>query len=192
MASHRETEIKLAVRDPRGLRRRLRELGFRVVAPRQFESNVLFDLPDRRLLKAGKVLRVRRARRDGLLTLKGRGREGRHKVRDESETRVEHPETVERILKTAGFVEAFGYERFRTVYRRRASDSGSAMYDETPVGNYLELEGPAAWIDRVAHELGFGRKDYITETYAALYLERCARLRRKPGRMTFLGRRRKI
>jgi adenylate cyclase class IV len=46
MKHRHETEIKLAVRDAKELRRRLAELGFRAVLARHFESNYLFDFPD--------------------------------------------------------------------------------------------------------------------------------------------------
>ena len=42
-----------------------------------------------------------------------------------------------------------------------------------PSGNYLELEGPQRWIDEVARQLGYSRREYITESYAALYRKKC-------------------
>jgi adenylate cyclase class 2 len=41
--------------------------------------------------------------------------------------------------------------------------------DETPIGEFLELEGEPGWIDRTARELGFSEADYITDTYGALF-----------------------
>jgi len=43
------------------------------------------------------------------------------------------------------------------------------MLDETPLGVFLELEGPARWIDRTARALGFSESDYITDSYAELH-----------------------
>ena len=43
MKQHRETEVKLSARDPKQLRKSLSQLGFRVLRPRHFESNYLFD-----------------------------------------------------------------------------------------------------------------------------------------------------
>ena len=43
------------------------------------------------------------------------------------------------------------------------------MVDETPIGNYAELEGPAEWIDAAADQLGVGRSDYITLSYGRLF-----------------------
>jgi adenylate cyclase class 2 len=62
------------------------------------------------------------------------------------------------------------------------------VFDETPIGNYLELEGPQRWIDEVARQLGYSRRDYITESYAALYLKKCQVEGKTPGNMIFPAR----
>jgi adenylate cyclase class 2 len=41
--------------------------------------------------------------------------------------------------------------------------------DETPIGNYAELEGPAAWIDSAAARLAVNPTDYITLSYGRLF-----------------------
>jgi len=41
--------------------------------------------------------------------------------------------------------------------------------DETPIGVFLELEGPATAIDRAAKALGFEKRDYILANYMVLY-----------------------
>ena len=57
--------------------------------------------------------------------------------------------------------------------------------DETPIGTFVELEGPPAAIDRAAQELGFTQRDYIVQNYLALYLEGCRRLGQQPRDMVF-------
>ena len=57
--------------------------------------------------------------------------------------------------------------------------------DETPVGTYVELEGSPAWIDRLAARMGFEESDYITASYARLYLDWCRTQRVKPDNMVF-------
>jgi len=37
------------------------------------------------------------------------------------------------------------------------------------MGDFIEIEGPAAGIDRVAVALGFTQKDYITANYYKLW-----------------------
>jgi len=43
------------------------------------------------------------------------------------------------------------------------------VIDETPIGNFAEIEGPPEWIDSMARDLDVSPKDYITETYAGLF-----------------------
>jgi len=57
--------------------------------------------------------------------------------------------------------------------------------DETPIGTFLELEGPAEAIDRAARELGYAKKDYVVKSYLALYLEECRRRGEAPKDMVF-------
>jgi adenylate cyclase class 2 len=190
MSRHHETEIKLEVQNPRALRRRLRELGFRAVQPRHFESNVLFDFPDLRLWKARCLLRLRLADKHWTLTFKGAPLPSRrYKIRKEIDIGIENGGLLQEVLEALGLREAFRYEKYRTVYAREAGGTkGEApvlVYDETPIGNYLELEGPQRWIDQVARQLGYRPEDYITASYASLYRQKCRERGEKPGNMVF-------
>ena len=183
----REIEIKLSVADPRATRRRLARLGFHRVSKRHFERNFLFDFPDRRLRKEGCLLRLRFEHGRCLLTFKGR-RIGprRFKVRPEIEARLADGPALGKILEAIGLRIAFCYEKYRTLYAREGDGNHTEVaYDETPIGTYLELEGPPRWIDRVARELGYGPQDYITPSYGRLYLGWCDTHRRKPAHMVF-------
>lgn len=182
-AADRENEIKLAVRDAAWGRRLLRAAGFRVLHPRSFEVNLVYDTPDRRLLGARSLLRVREVKRRGTLTYKGPPDPGPHKTRVEIESNVE-AEAARQILQRVGFVPAFRYEKFRTELQR-PGERGVATLDETPIGVYFELEGSPRWVDRTARGLGFTRSDYITASYGTLYREWCARLGVEPGDMVF-------
>ena len=61
------------------------------------------------------------------------------------------------------------------------------VLDETPIGNFLELEGPQRWIDEVARQLGYSRREYIKDSYAALYREKCQTEHKTPGKYAFPG-----
>ncbi len=188
-----EIEVKLEVRNPRALKRRLGELGFRAIRARRFESNRLYDSADGRLRKAGWVLRLRFVDGCWFLTLKcGVVASRSYKVRREIETEIKDGERLGRILQMLGMREAFRYEKHRTVYGRKiAADwSGSRQlaYDETPVGNYVELEGPKCWIDEVARQLGYRRVDYVTVGYPTLYSMRRRENGRPAGNLLFRAR----
>ena len=197
MKHRRETEIKLLARDRKQVGKRLSQLGFKVLEARHFESNYLFDFPDLRLRRSGCLLRLRFAGREHLLTFKGPPlRTRRYGSRREIETRVEDGVLLREVLKNLGLKQVFVYEKYRTTYAagNRADFHGlpQVAYDETPVGNYLELEGPEMWIDKVATRLGYSPKDYITSTYLALYFQKCREEGKKPGNMVFRGRKSRL
>ena len=179
-----ETEIKLALPDPKTARRLLRAAGFRVSRPRVFEANTVFDTPGQSLRRAANLLRVREAGGTATVTYKGRPLPGRHKSREELELQVADAAAMAGIFARLGFHPASRYEKYRTEFRQ-PDRAGVAMLDETPIGVFLELEGTAPWIDRTARHLGFQETDYITASYARLYLDWCGRRGRKPTNMVF-------
>lgn len=91
---------------------------------------------------------------------------------------------MDQILRRLGLNPAFRYEKYRTEYSRRGS-SGTITVDETPIGDYIELEGAPKWIDATARKLGYSPSDYITSSYGALYLEHCHERGVQPSNMVF-------
>jgi len=164
----REIEIKFRVSDVAALTTRLQELGLKQITPRTHEMNILFDLPGRPLRAKGDLLRLRKYGDTWLLTHKARpaNDDGPHKIRVETETRIEDGEKMEEILTALQFQPVFRYEKFRAEW---LADQGHVVIDETPIGNFAEIEGPPDWIDSLARDLGVAQNDYITETYAALF-----------------------
>lgn len=201
----KEREIKLRIEDFPALRRRLAQLGARVVRSRVHERNALFDTAERSLARREQLLRIRtesavsRGRKDtprSLVTFKGpvvrsssrKGRE-RHKVREEIELEVSDAKALATIFEGVGMRGWFQYEKFRTTFRLPASKSWAKglliELDETPIGVFLELEGPARAIDRAAKALGFEKRDYILANYMILYREYCGSRGVDPGDMLF-------
>ena len=185
-----EVEIKLPCEDLACLT----EAGLELeqVESRHFEDNWIYKLPDGKLRK-GQYLRIRYVgngdgagkRHEGVLTYKGKSRresaaskgKGKgKKVREELETSIGQPNKVVKIFKRLGLERSFRYQKYRSVYRVSLDDGRSllAMFDETPIGNFLELEGDPAVIESVARKLGYRVKDYITDSYVELQIARCA------------------
>jgi adenylate cyclase class 2 len=165
-----ETEIKFRVDDLSGLTARLQAAGFVMQTPRSFESNVLYDFPDRRMRAHTEILRIRNYAGRCLLTHKrlpdiGPG-EDTHKHRIETETEVSDGDALAQVFRSLGLVPAFRYEKWRTEW---SAGEGHCVVDETPIGNYAELEGPAEWIDRTASSLAVNPADYITLSYGRLF-----------------------
>jgi adenylate cyclase, class 2 len=178
-----EIEVKIAVPGAAEARRQLRKNGFVVVKPRILEANEVFDTPDLRLRNSQLLLRIRQIRHETKLTYKGPPAAGKHKSREELELKADDARTLAAIFSRLGFEKVFRYEKYRTEFQREKT--GIVTLDETPIGIYLELEGPPAWIDRTARLLGFQEKDYILESYGKLYFDWCERQGRKPGDMIF-------
>jgi adenylate cyclase class 2 len=180
-----EVEVKLRVPSIPAIRRKLRLLGFERTSARLFERNRLFDTPGQTLRRSGQVLRLRSKGGRWWLTWKGReGPPGRHKVREELEVEIGAGERLTPLLGRLGYFATFEYQKYRTEYRQPRS-RGQAVLDETPLGDFLELEGPPRWIDRVAAQLGYSRPDYVLDSYVALYFADCERRGRRPGNMVF-------
>ena len=169
----REVEVKLKMQDPERAAALLVEHGFRVIHPRAFESNALFDTPERALRAERRLLRVREFGGVATFTYKGTPETGRHKSREELETDVADAGMLRLMLDRLGYLPFFRYEKYRTIYQHPGETAGLAVLDETPIGCWVELEGAPEWIDSNAARLGFSQEQYITESYGALWLSYC-------------------
>jgi len=115
------------------------------------------------------------------------GPASRHRVRDEIETVVTDAATLATIFEGLGMRGWFRYEKYRTTYRLSARWAKGLLIevDETPIGNFAELEGAPRKIDRAAKELGYSKSDYILKNYLTLYKEECRKRGKAPGDMLF-------
>jgi adenylate cyclase class 2 len=185
MKNATETEVKIRLSNSSGISERLQAAGFSQSVQRLFESNTLYDTPDRSLGENGMLLRLRHIGEKGVITWKGRGDPGPYKSRPELETTVDSIETLGKILTQLGFQPVFRYEKFRTEFVHTRNGSAVITLDETPIGDFLELEGPGEWIDDTAKQLGFSPQDYVLESYARLYVADCERCGLQPSDMVF-------
>jgi adenylate cyclase, class 2 len=165
--SSRENEIKLAFPSPTLAIERLLRAGATQTGGREFEDNVLFDLPDRPLTNRGRLLRLRRAGERAALTFKAPVEgEHRHKVKTEHETAVADPDAMLRILTGLGFEPVYRYQKYRSTFRLGDVE---AVVDETPLGTFVELEGSPGDVDRAAAAVGATPAQYIVATYRELH-----------------------
>ncbi|HWG58507.1 MAG TPA: class IV adenylate cyclase [Candidatus Acidoferrales bacterium] len=186
-----ETEIKLRVRDLAEAIGRIRAIGARG-GESVFEENTLYDTPGSDLRRGGCLLRLRTERKAagraarGVLTAKmpvaGDPAAKRYKRKAEREAILREPARWPGALRSLGFRAGFRYQKYRTAFRLGGVHLD---LDETPVGNFLELEGPPRAIDRVARRLGYRPKDYIRENYWGLYAADCRARGQAPGNMVF-------
>ena len=178
----KEIEIKFRVENLSAIVRALKQAAFRQLTRSTHEMNSLYDLPGQKLRERGEMLRLRKYGKNWVLTHKARSKEGRHKARVELETRVENGEQMDVILRALGFMPTFRYEKYRAEW---GDGDGHVVIDETPIGNFGEIEGSPRWIDRTARKLGISPNDYITETYAPMFFAWKRRTRSKATEMTF-------
>jgi len=180
---------------------------------RVHEENVIFDTPQGGLARHGQLLRIRTETpevrgkskksapkqrviltfkqpmtRPGVAETESRS-DGPYKVRDEIEVEVAESGNLTRIFEGLGMNGWFRYEKYRTTFRLPASKAWAKglliELDETPIGTFVELEGPAEAIDRAAEELGYSKRDYVLKNYLRLYMEECRRKGEEPRHMLF-------
>lgn len=148
---------------------------------RHFEDNRLLDTADRTLGEREAILRVRSADGKGSITYKERAGEdapaSQFKQRVEIETAIDNPESAMAMFERLGFRQWFRYQKYRTVYRATLPGGStlSVMFDETPLGNFVEIEGEEEAIAQAVELLGVTSADYILESYLALQAEYCRR-----------------
>jgi adenylate cyclase class 2 len=209
----REIEIKLRIPSPKSFLRELAKLGAKPLSPRVHEHNLIFDTPDGGLAKHGQLLRIRTetpapagkkptpksASSRYLLTFKSPPEQlaiipaivpdRRHKVREELETALTDASMLQKIFEGLGLRGWFRYEKYRTPYRLPARFKWAKDlildFDETPIGTFVELEGPGHAIDQAARQLGFSPGDYMLKNYLVLYLDDCKRQGIQPSHMLF-------
>ncbi len=168
-----ETEVKVRVdaRDMPQVRKRCLQLGGRCIGKRTHESNVLFDFSGETLQAAGCALRLRQAGKKARLTFKGRLRsESPFKQRQEIEVGVDDAPATSRVLEALGLKSCFEYSKFRQMYALRVKGKRVLMsIDETPVGVFVELEGPEDVLEQAAGLFGWSRDVFLSQTYIELY-----------------------
>jgi adenylate cyclase class 2 len=185
-----EIEIKFRVDDLRALARKLRAAGFHVTTWRTHEMNTLYDLPGGVLRAQKELLRLRKYGSEWTLTHKAKKQTGRHSSREELETGLTDGRKVDLILRALGYAPSFRYEKFRAEW---TDGKGQVVVDETPIGNFCEIEGSPRWIDATAKKLGVRQDDFITKNYAGMFAEWKEETKSRAEEMTFkaVARRRK-
>jgi adenylate cyclase class 2 len=193
-----EIELKFPIADLAHLESLLPGLGFLLDTPRTFESNTLYDTAARTLRESRQLLRIRRYGDHWTLTHKrvpslspdsDPNADARYKIRIETETELSDGPALGAIFEQLGYSPVFRYEKFRTEWSQVVSTIEGPLFtgllasefvapnprchlviDETPIGDYAELEGPPDWIDDTLAKLGVDPATCLTESYGKLFL----------------------
>lgn len=170
----KEVEVKLYTPDLARVKDALEAAGATQVKPRVYERNVRYDSEDGRLSAQGVVLRLRR---DDAARLTFKADEqvvDGISSRFEAEVAVSDFALMDVILRRLGYEVALVYEKYRTTY---ALEGAEVVLDELPFGNFTEIEGEAATIERVVERLGLAGARRMGGSYVYIFL----RLKRRLG-----------
>lgn len=168
-----EVKIELHPDELEGLRRRLRELGARLLSRRR-EHDIYFEHPCRSLHENDEVLRLRVAEGRALLTYKSASRPPL-KTREEIEVRVDDAQALRSILQHLGFSESLSLSKLREEYSLDREGVKVCIDHVKGLGYYLEVEARSEnpeeaerRIRRVLSTLGLEGRPLITTSYAEL------------------------
>jgi adenylate cyclase class 2 len=173
--THLEIEVKFPIQNLQTIETRLQGLEARLLRPRLHEVNLRFDTSTGELGSQNQVLRLRQGD-DIRLTFKG-PTDARSGIaeREEIEFTVGDFETAWKFLEALGFGVVVIYEKYRTAYQLGHAE---ILLDETPIGNFIEIEAPSQEQIRVAAaQLGLDWDSRLTRSYLGLF----ERLREKQG-----------
>jgi len=180
-----ETELKIPVADLATIRSRLSFLDAHLVSERKREVNLLLDTEERTLSRRGCVLRLRAYGDLRILTFKGPASyDGPIKVRPEHEVHIEDLEKMRRVFEALGFFGAARYEKDRETWRLGDAE---IVLDHTPMGDFVEVEGPSELLVSVTCSLGLDPLHAVRGSYLSLWTDFRARNPEKnlPADMVF-------
>ena len=179
MTTQHEIEVKLRFDDLAAFARA--GIAMEIEIARHFEDNFLLDSADHYLSGRAAILRVRFAAGRGSITYKERADEAapasQFKKRIEIETAIDDPDSAIAIFERLGYRKWFRYQKYRTVYGATLPDGSKlhVMFDETPLGAFVELEGEEEIIAQAVKLLGVAASEYVLESYIAIQAEQCLR-----------------
>ena len=145
-------------------------LGGGLIQPRVLEIKLRFDNSDGDFQREGRVLRLRRddairlTYKDGSQLLDGA------LSRREIEFAVSDFDSAKQFIEALGYKVFFVYEKFRATFEL---DDAHIMLDETPIGNFIEIEGAMEALKPIAKKLGLNWDAAIPASYHALFERVC-------------------
>jgi adenylate cyclase class 2 len=178
-----ETEVKIKIEDLPRFCDQLNALKPAVISLRHFENNRLLDFSDQRLGSASCLFRLRSVGEECLLTYKGPPLpDGVFKIREELEVTVNRGAALLQMLERIGMQTSFQYQKYR---REFLLDDVHITVDETPIGNYAELEGTQDAIRGLARRMNIPESKFLRQSYYSLYVDYCKQRGETPGFMVF-------
>jgi adenylate cyclase class 2 len=166
-----EIEVKIRVDDFKKIEESLNEFTDARIIEWEFEDNIVFDFPDLRLKREGRLFRLRKEGGKTIITFKtpSEDKDEKFKIREEFETIVSDYDKMMKIIGLLGLKVFFRYQKYRKTY---IIDGNHISLDKTPIGNFIEIEGDKEYIMKLAKLLGKSEADFITSSYYTLFREK--------------------
>jgi len=162
-----ECELKIPVDRLDPIRDRLGDADAERLTPSELEVNVLFDTANGDLAASRQVLRIRRVGARSLLTFKGPATyDGAVKQRREIELEISSGEQMSELLHALGYAPWMRYEKERESWML---GEVRIDLDRTPMGNFVELEGPTTSLEATARRLGLEPNRAVSQSYIGLW-----------------------
>jgi len=140
-----------------------------MICPSKREVNQLLDTSDHDLSGRGCVLRLRSYGHLRILTFKGPASyDGPIKVRPEFEVQIEDLERMRTVLEALGYSSLARYEKDRETWQ---AGSVEIVLDHTPMGDFVEVEGPSELLESIALSLGLDPTAAVHGSYMSLWTE---------------------
>jgi adenylate cyclase, class 2 len=160
-----EIEIKIDINDYaiEEIKERILKIRAELFKQRHLQRDEYLDNRNK-LKNTDQLLRLR----DNItLTYKGpQKRKQKLKIREEIEVLIDDGEKLKTILSKLGYEKRKKKEKYRESY---ITGKTVITVDETPMGNYIEIEGTKESVPKIATKLGFSEKDFIKKTYTQLW-----------------------
>lgn len=170
-----EIEVKLQTESTEDALERLSRLPATLEEAPRFEDNEIFDTSDGRFASTHSLLRLRVVDGRGTITFKEKVKSDiQAKVRSEVETEVTSPDAIRTIFEKMGLARTWRYQKYRSYHSWTDHQTGDKLkicLDDTPIGVFVELEGPKETIDRATAGMGYGQGDQIIDDYRTLHLK---------------------
>jgi adenylate cyclase, class 2 len=160
-----EIEIKLNIQDHdlEEIRERILKTKAELFKKRHLEVDEYFD--KRNVMKnSDQLLRLRS---NTILCYKGaQQRKQKLKIREEIEVMIDDGDKLKTILEKLGYTKSKKKEKYRTAF---VHGKTQITIDETPIGNFIEIEGTKETIPKIVKKLGFKDSDTMNKTYSQLW-----------------------
>ena len=164
---HEEIEVKFLIEALPAMRQRLLALGATCSTPRTYEENLLFDTPDAQFRQQGRLLRLRRDRRNRITYKEPTTHNNLDfKIMQEYEIEVSDFAQAHAILAKLGFVQVLRFEKYRETFTYQDAE---IVLDEVPFGTFMEIEASPEDIRALVTALDLDFATRLVSSYVDIF-----------------------